>query len=292
LISLTADTLLVESRLVTKRIPRDRVACLIWLHDTNVAGPPGPSDLPAEVAKTTNGPRIQAIRADGVQFTFVPQDNSGGELVGTSEALGQCRVDVGTIDLLLLGAMIDRVADEQAFHTWKLSDAAEPRYLRDAAGANGATAPAALASGLIGRPAPEVRLDLLDGGHFRLADHNGHVVVLDFWASWCGPCMQAMPEVDALVSEFADQGVKLIAVNLQEDRDAASSALERLKIHPAVALDVDGALAEHYLVTAIPQTVVIDAEGNVAQLFVGAGPSLRDELRATLESLLQKSTPQ
>jgi thiol-disulfide isomerase/thioredoxin len=291
LISLTVDTLLVESRLESKRIPRDRVACLIWLHDSNAADPPGPSDSLAEVVKSKTGPRIQAVRADGVQLTFVPQDYSGSELMGTSESLGECRVEVGAIDLLLLGAMIDRAADKQAFHAWKLSDAAEPRYLRDGAGEDGTTAPAALASGLIGKPAPEVRLDLLDGGRFRLADHRGHVVVLDFWASWCGPCMQAMPEVDALVAEFADHGVKLVAVNLQEDRAAVASALERLKVHPAVALDVDGALAEHYQVTAIPQTVVIDAEGNVAQLFVGAAPSLRDELRATLESLLQKSTP-
>ena len=98
--------------------------------------------------------------------------------------------------------------------------------------------------------------------------------------------MQAMPQVDAVVEEFAARGVKLVAVNMQEDHAAASSALERLKIHPAVALDVDGAAAEHYQVTAIPQTVVIDAEGNVAQVFIGSGLELPTQLRGAIENLL------
>lgn len=290
LTALTADTLLIESRLETKMIPRGRIACLIWLHDADAAAQTTSSDSPG-VTEAVGAPRVQAVRSDGVRLTFSAQDCTGSKLVGTSESLGSCRVDVGAIDQLILGAMIEHMADEQAFNSWKLTDAAEPRYLRDDAASDGAMAPAALASGLIGKPAPDVRLDLLGGGKFTLANHKGHVVVLDFWASWCGPCMQAMPEVDALVAEFADQGVELIAVNLQEDRAAVSSALERLDIDPAVALDVDGALAEHYQVTAIPQTVVIDAEGKVARLFVGAAPDLPNELRATLQSLLTRAAP-
>jgi hypothetical protein len=65
--------------------------------------------------------------------------------------------------------------------------------------------------------------------------------------------------------------------------------LERLKIRPAVALDVDGAAAEHYQVTAIPQTVVIDAEGKVAQVFVGSGDDLSKQIRAAIEKLLPAS---
>src|SRR5207244_3104114 len=154
---------------------------------------------------------------------------------------------------------------------WKLTDAVEPRYIRDAALGSASGRPDAAESGLVGKAAPDVHLELLEGGRFNLTEQKGHVVVLDFWASWCGPCMQAMPQVDAVVEEFAGRGVKLVAVNMQEDRTAASGALERLKIHPSVALDVDGAAAEHYQVTAIPQTVVIGADGNVAQVFVGAG---------------------
>ena len=132
-------------------------------------------------------------------------------------------------------------------------------------------------------------MDLLKGGQFALGEQKGHIVVLDFWASWCGPCMQEMPQVDAVVAEFAEQGVKLVTVNMLEDHAAASSALERLEINPTVALDVDGAAAEHYQVTAIPQTVVIDAAGNVAQLFIGTGPEFPDQLRAAIKDLLKPS---
>ena len=290
LTSMTADTLLVESRLETKKIPRDRVACLIWLHDGDAdadeaqaqSSDPPPEEHPAAL-------RVQAVHADGVQLTFVPQTCTGVELAGASELLGPCRVELAAIDALNLGPMIDQLADEEPFHQWKLTDAVEPRYLTE--DESGGASPAALASGLVGKPAPDVSLDLLDGGKFKLAEHRGHVVVLDFWASWCGPCMQAMPQVDAVAGEFADRGVELFAVNLQEDRTAAAGALERLKIHPAVALDVDGAAAEHYEVTAIPQTVVIDAKGNVAQLFVGGGPNFPEQLRAAIEKALTPATP-
>ena len=130
----------------------------------------------------------------------------------------------------------------------------------------------------------------MEGGEFQLSEQKGQVVVLDFWASWCGPCMQALPQVDAVVAEFADRGVKLVAVNMQEDRDAITSALERLKIKPAVALDIDGAAAEHYQVTAIPHTLVIDAEGNIARLFIGSSPESAALLRTTIEELLSELT--
>src|SRR5690606_39602395 len=67
------------------------------------------------------------------------------------------------------------------------------------------SSPAAPASGLVGQPAPEVKLNLVSGKPFLLSKEKGHIVVLDFWASWCGPCMQAMPMVDEVVCEFEDR---------------------------------------------------------------------------------------
>jgi thiol-disulfide isomerase/thioredoxin len=144
-------------------------------------------------------------------------------------------------------------------------------------------------SSFIGKPAPDFTLDLLEGGEFQLSEQKGHIVVLDFWASWCGPCMQSLPQVDAVVAEFAEKGVKLVAVNMQEDSTAITSALERLEIKPAVALDIDGAAAGHYQVTAIPHTVVIDANGKIARLFIGSSPESAAQLRAVLEELVAGS---
>ena len=113
------------------------------------------------------------------------------------------------------------------------------------------------------------------------------MVILDFWATWCGPCLQAMPQVERVADEFRDRGVTLIAVNLQEEPKQISSMLERHKLRPTVALDRDGAVAEKYAANAIPQTVIIDREGKVARLYVGGGPHLGDQFRDALDTLLK-----
>jgi thiol-disulfide isomerase/thioredoxin len=292
LTTMTADTLNIESHLETKQVARDRVACIIWLHD---ASDPALAASPDNTQLVTAAPatlRVQAVQSDGVRLTFEPQDCTATQLSGTSKSLGACRIDLSRVDALVFGNAIGSDAAEQAFQSWKLSDAIEPRYLRDATSGNGGQPPAGTESDLVGKKAPDIRLELLEGGRFNLAEHKGHIVVLDFWASWCGPCMQAMPQVDAVVEEFATQGVQLVAINMQEDHAAANGALERLKIHPSVALDVDGAAAEHYQVSAIPETVVVDADGKVAQVFIGSDPEFPAQLRSAIEATLPQPNSQ
>jgi thiol-disulfide isomerase/thioredoxin len=287
LTSMTADKLIIESHLESKESPRERVACVIWLHDASDLPSPGPPSPSQSIAKDeSEALRVQAVQSNGVRLTFVPQECTGKRLSGTSELLGACSVDLNQVDAIVLGKAIGSEAAEQDFQLWKLTEAVEPRYIRDSASGGRSGPTNAAESSLVGKKAPDVRLELLEGKRFDLAEQKGHVVVIDFWASWCGPCMQAMPQVDEVVEEFSERGVKLVAINMQEDRAAASSALERLKIHPSVALDTDGAAAEHYQVTAIPQTVVIDAEGNVAQLFIGSGLEFPAQLRSAIEAAL------
>jgi thiol-disulfide isomerase/thioredoxin len=137
-------------------------------------------------------------------------------------------------------------------------------------------------------PAPGWELKDVDGKPVNFSRFKGKVVVLDFWATWCGPCLQAMPQVERVAGEFRDRDVQLIAVNLQEAPQQITSMLERHKLHPAVALDRDGAVAEKYAANAIPQTVVIDRAGMVARLFVGGGPHLGDQLRDALDAVLKE----
>jgi thiol-disulfide isomerase/thioredoxin len=121
---------------------------------------------------------------------------------------------------------------------------------------------------------------------FHLADAKGKVVILDFWATWCGPCLQAMPQVEAVAEAFKDKDVQLIAVNLEEDPKTIQSMLERHKLKMTVALDRDGATAMKYQANAIPQTVVIDKEGNIVRLFVGGSPKLGEQLKAAVDAVL------
>jgi thiol-disulfide isomerase/thioredoxin len=145
-----------------------------------------------------------------------------------------------------------------------------------------------LESPLVGQPAPSFQLDLLDGAKYKLAEHKGRVVILDFWATWCGPCLQYMPQVEEVAREFADQGVELVAVNMEEQPEPVKSMLERHKLKMTVALDRDGAVAGKYAVTAIPQTVVIDRDGKIARLYVGGGKGTADALRQALQELSAK----
>lgn len=282
----------IEVRLETREIPRDRVAQIIWLHADEIAA--ARSAAPAAVTPVapatpatppaTAVTRVQTLRAPDNRLTFVAQKLEGTTLSGVSDVLGPCRAEVGETDELLFGAFIEQSAARLAYHIWKLHHAAEPKYVQ-AEAAGGQAAPAGTDSPLVGQPAYAFKLDLLDGKKFNLADRKGRIVVLDFWATWCGPCMQTMPLVDEVAREFADKGVDLVAVNLEEQPDAIKSMLERHKLKLTVALDRDGVVSAKYAVTAIPQTVVVDRDGKVARLFVGGGQGTADALKKTLQEL-------
>ncbi len=195
--------------------------------------------------------------------------------------LGDCRVALDEVDQLLVGGAIEQAAAQVAYGPWRLHGAPEPKIPESDGSSSGSESP------LVGKPAPDFTLELLGGKSFHLAEAKGKVVLLDFWATWCGPCLQAMPQVEAVAEEFKDRGVQLVAVNLQEDPKQITAMLERHKMHPTVALDRDGAVAQKYEANAIPQTVIIDREGKVARLFVGGGPQLGDQLREALKAVLE-----
>ncbi len=288
--------LLVEVRLETKTIPRANVARIIWLHaDETDAQAQSHQDKPAEEPpQRITGTRVQAIPRDANRLTFFAEEMANSVLIGQSDLLGTCRVDVNEIDELLVGKAIEQAAATLAFHRWRLTPAIDPLEFQDNGTPDGNVE--GMESVLVGKPAPDFELRLLDGKRFRLADRQDGILVLDFWASWCGPCLQAMPQVHRVVDEFADQQVKLVAINLQEAPEQIKAALERLQLDMTVALDSDGRVAEKYGATAIPQTVIIGRDGKVARLFVGGGARFDEQLREALTSVLspdaEKPDPQ
>lgn len=299
--SLDEQTLVFENRLETIEIPRRVVSQIIWFHEDELpdkesnnkpaAGPEGAAgdDTPADPGTPNpSAPqarlRVQSVHRNGVRLTFQPRQVGGGELIGESPQLGVCLLQLGTIDQLLIGREIEADASDSPYHRWRLTHAPEPKVLQeDAEGETPGMRPNGVDSPLIGTAAPDFDLELLAGGTFRLSEQRGKIVVLDFWATWCGPCIQSMPQVEEAVAAFPADGVILVAVNLQEPADQIRTTLERLKRSPTVALDIDGVVASRYHASAIPQTVVIDREGRVTRLFIGGGAKLGEHLRGAIQ---------
>jgi thiol-disulfide isomerase/thioredoxin len=274
--------LLVEVRLDTRELPRDRISRIIWLHPEDLtedrSGPEAP-----EAARAM---RVQALRSDGIRLTFLADKVADGALSGTSEVLGPVRVTLDKVDQILIGGEIEQTAARLAFQQWKLENAVEPKFASGGAGEGGDSRSTGVESALVGKPAPDFELEMLGGGKFRLANRRGRIVVLDFWATWCGPCVQAMPQVDQVRRDFAERNVEVVAVNLEEAPKPITAMLERHKLELPVALDRDGAIAARYNVTSIPQTLVINSEGTVVRHFIGGGPHLGESLQAVLKELL------
>jgi len=139
---------------------------------------------------------------------------------------------------------------------------------------------------LEGKAAPAFTAPLIDGGTLEMADQGGKVVVLDFWASWCPPCREGLPKIDALAKEFTGQSVAFFAVSLDQNPEDAKAFAEKHDLAIPVALDTSGRAAGEYGVESIPQTVIVGKDGTVREVHVGAGAGLKATLRRGIESAL------
>jgi peroxiredoxin/outer membrane lipoprotein-sorting protein len=122
---------------------------------------------------------------------------------------------------------------------------------------------------LIGKAAPDFTLKGLDDKPLKLSDTRGSVVILDFWATWCGPCVASLPHLDKLYKDQSPNGLKAFAVDLQEDKSRVAGFVQKQGWTLPVLLDTDAVAAGLYKAESIPQTVVIGKDGKIKQIFVG-----------------------
>jgi cytochrome c biogenesis protein CcmG/thiol:disulfide interchange protein DsbE len=136
----------------------------------------------------------------------------------------------------------------------------------------------------IGNPAPDFTLADLDGNDVSLSDFEGKVIILDFWATWCGPCVVEIPYFIKMQEEFAEQGFTMLGISVDEDRDVVPQFVEEHGINYPVLM-ADGVVQGLYGgVNAIPTTLVIDREGIVRRYYVGTQPEpvFRSDVMALL----------
>jgi cytochrome c biogenesis protein CcmG/thiol:disulfide interchange protein DsbE len=220
-----------------------------------------------------------------VQVLFDPNTNLvrriSADMRKAAEARGQQDVKQAqlVIDYTDVKANVPAAAAEQ--FAW-----APPEGAKDAS-ALAADAPAD-PSALEGTAASDFALKGLDDKEVKLAALKGSVVVLDFWATWCGPCRASLPHLDALNKEMAPKGVKVFAVNQQEEAADVKKFIEETKLTTAVLLDSTGSAGRSFAVSGIPQTVVIGKDGKIRKVFVGFDPAqspkmLKDAVEAALK---------
>ncbi|MBA3539172.1 MAG: TlpA family protein disulfide reductase, partial [Deltaproteobacteria bacterium] len=124
---------------------------------------------------------------------------------------------------------------------------------------------------LVDRPAPAFAASLVTGPHAaKLADHLGHVVILDFWATWCGPCRLTIPRLNAWQKQYGSTGLRIVGVSGESADDIRGYSTEH-KLEYTVARDDGDLISRDYLVPAIPMLVVIDRQGVVRGVGLGAG---------------------
>ena len=142
---------------------------------------------------------------------------------------------------------------------------------------------------LIGKNAPQFESVLLDGSKFKLENHKGKVVVLDFWATWCGPCVRALPVLIEKMSQFEKDELILLAVNQGETKKVISQFLKKKKLQQLnVVMDRKKSIGRDYKVQGIPKTVVIDQEGVIRHVEVGFGEQAAARINAKISKLLSK----
>jgi peroxiredoxin len=137
--------------------------------------------------------------------------------------------------------------------------------------------------------APDFELETLDGERFRLSDLRGHPVILNFWASWCGPCRAETPVLVRLAQRFEDQGLVVIGVNIEESRGSARDFTDEFSVPYSVPMDFGGSVTDRYFAgSGPPHTFFLGPHGTIEQVFRGQGPDdAFEQVSARILALLE-----
>ena len=261
-------------------VPTERLQAILWLakpkpevkkEDSSPALATPPAAKPEPPANT------HWITLDD-QTSLVLQVDSftSDKVVGHSDLWGTVDIPPSRISAMRWAARPPNAA-LKSYLDWQLVRAPEP-ILPEA----GETA-----SALVGKAAPDFTLAMLTEGKFQLSKQKDKVVVLDFWATWCGPCVASMPGLLDVMKTFKDKPVAFMTLNQGEPPAQVKQFIERRSWELPVAFDDLGKVAKDYGVEGIPQTVVIGKDGKVAWVHTGYSAEGVEKLTEAVQKALE-----
>jgi len=150
-----------------------------------------------------------------------------------------------------------------------------------------ATAQSAMSAIALGSKAPDFTLRTMGGANLRLQEQRGNVVMINFWATWCGPCQQELPKLNQLYEKYRGAGFVLLGVNVDDDVKHASDVASKLGLKFPVLLDTDKSLSHLYDLSVMPSTLLIDRDGKVHYIHKGYLAGVENDYDKQIRELLK-----
>ena len=136
--------------------------------------------------------------------------------------------------------------------------------------------------------APDFTLPSIDGPNLRLQEQRGQVVMINFWATWCGPCRVEMPHLARLYDKYRGSGFTVLAVNIDEDPYKAASLAKQLGMRVPVLLDREKKVSRLYDLSTMPSTILVDREGRVRYVHRGYRDGYEETYDRQIRELLRE----
>ncbi len=137
-----------------------------------------------------------------------------------------------------------------------------------------------------GQPAPDFSLNGTDKQTLQLSQFRGKPVMVNFWATWCGPCSAEMPNIEKVYEQHSNGDVVILAVNQNESADQVQGYADLYRLHFPILLDNRGQVGDMYRVQALPTTIFIDRTGIIREIHIG-GPMSPEFIEGRIQSLLK-----
>jgi peroxiredoxin len=140
----------------------------------------------------------------------------------------------------------------------------------------------------LGQTAPDFTLKSMTGTNLKLTEQRGKIIVINFWASWCGPCRKEMPVLQKMYDKYQDLGVSVWGVNVEQENQAGRDFLADLNLSFPILFDASNTISAMYQVEAMPTTIIVDRDGLVRYAFKGYKPGYEKKYAKAIKKLVRE----